>query len=185
LLDEKGELEAIMLIHVDNCFICGSEATVKRTKEAIKKFLSIKDKGKLKKFLGVSYEWRDGSTLRIHQDDMKDIIESYEKLFGIVKIFDSPGYPGKTLLCHHGEPNKISEYQSILGNLMFPMKKMYPKVSNPVREFASHMDNPNEDHWKSLAQVVHGLIYQKPDGLKVTSFVDRDYASNKRVSWDT
>jgi hypothetical protein len=113
-----------MLIHVDNCLICGSKATVKRTKEAIKKFLSIKDEGKLKKFLGVSYEWRDDSTLRIHQDNyIKDIIESYEKLFGTVKIFDSPGYPGKTLLRHHGEPNKISEYRSILGKLMFAMKK--------------------------------------------------------------
>jgi hypothetical protein len=63
-LDEKGELEGIMVIHVDNCLICGSETMVKPTKEAIKKFLIIKDKGKLKKFLGFSYEWWDDSTLR-------------------------------------------------------------------------------------------------------------------------
>jgi Reverse transcriptase (RNA-dependent DNA polymerase) len=187
-LDSKGELEAAMAIHVDDCLICGSESTVTRIKEAIKKFLSIKDEGKLSKFLGVSYEWRDDGTLRIHQDDyMKDIVESYEKIFGQVKIFDSPGYPGKTLTRNEGDTVRISEYRSILGKLMFAMKKTYPEVSNAVRELASFMDNPNDEHWKSLARVVgylkgtkiHGLIYRKPDDLNVTGFVDSDYATNK------
>jgi Reverse transcriptase (RNA-dependent DNA polymerase) len=187
-LDSKGEQEAIMAIHVDDCLVTGREATVEHIKTAVKKFFNIKDLGRLSKFLGVSYEWHDDGTLRIHQDNyMKDIIDSYEKIFGSVRIFESAGYPGVTLTRHDGEPHKISEYRSILRKLMFAMKKTYPEISNPVRECASHMDNPSTEHWKALARIVgylkgtknHGLIYRKPTDMNVTGFVDSDYASNK------
>jgi hypothetical protein len=54
--DKKMTLEALMMVHVDNCKITGSRKKVMWTEKEIKKHVPIKDLGELRKFLGVNYK---------------------------------------------------------------------------------------------------------------------------------
>ncbi|WP_317202153.1 Ty1/Copia family ribonuclease HI, partial [Janthinobacterium sp.] len=184
----KGLLEAMMVIHVDDCAIAGKPETVDQIKKAIAKLLSTKDEGLLSKHLGVSYVFNDDGTATIHQNDyIEDIIRTYEEEFGVCRSFPTPGYPGKFLQKHEGEPERLTEYRSYVGKLLFGMKKTYPELANAVREQAQHMDSPGEEHWKAVARTIgflkhdamHGLTYNIPQDLRVYGCVDSDFATNK------
>ena len=54
---EKGNLEIVMSVHVDDIFMAGNPETLKVIKENIKEKINISDSRKVKKFLGVYYEW--------------------------------------------------------------------------------------------------------------------------------
>ena len=103
--DKEGLLEAMMVIHVDDCAIAGKPETVAGIKKAIAKLLSMKDEGLLSKHLGVSYVWNKDGTVTIHQNDyVQDIVQRYESEIGVCRSFSTPGYPGKFLQKHEGEP---------------------------------------------------------------------------------
>ena len=117
--------------------------------------VKCKDEGRLSKHLGVRYEWNADGSLTIHQhDDITDIIGTYEEKYGESRSFPMPGYPGKCLLKHEGDPIEVTGYRSFVGKLLFAMKKTYPELANPVRELSSHMECSGEEHWKSIGRMV-------------------------------
>ena len=84
---------------------------------ARKNRFEIVDLGKLKKHLGINYEWTkdemNGETIviaRMHALE-KEIVEGYEAITGkSAREANTPGYPSKRLLKHDGEPDRISDY---------------------------------------------------------------------------
>ena len=90
----------------------------------------------------------------------KDIVDKYEEDFGECQSFPTPGYPGKALLKAEGEPERLTEYRSFVGKLLFAMKKTYPELANPVRELATHMETPGPEHWKSIGRMIGYLKHQ-------------------------
>ena len=124
----------------------------------------------------------------MHQKDyITDIITTYEEKFGECRNFPTPGYPGKCLLKHEGEPVDVTGYRSFVGQILFAMKKTYPELANAARELSSHMENPGEEHWKSIGRMVgylkheaeHGLRFNRPKDLTIVGIVDSDFATNK------
>ena len=189
--DSQGTLVAILIHHVDDAIITGHKNIVREIKAAISKVMGVKDEGTLSKHLGVTYEFQgDGSLIMQQSEYIKDIIDTYEDMFGPCKSFSTPGYPGTTLSRadkENEEPVLLSEYRSFVGKILFAMKKTYPEIANAVRELAGHMDFPTEEHWKSAARLVgylkykaiHGLTYKTPRSYEIVGFVDTDYATNK------
>ena len=53
----KGKLELVMSVHLDDLFIAGSPETLESIKELIKLKFNIQESIKVKKFIGVYYEW--------------------------------------------------------------------------------------------------------------------------------
>ena len=69
--------------------------------------------------LGVRYEWNADGSLTIHQQDyITDIIDTYEERYGESRSFPTPGYPGKCLLKHDGDPIEVTGYRSFVGKLL-------------------------------------------------------------------
>ena len=58
------------------------------------------------------------------------IITTYEGKFGECRNFPTPGYPGKCLLKHEGEPVDVTGYRSFVSKILFAMKKTYPDLAN-------------------------------------------------------
>ena len=120
----------------------------------------------MSKHLGVCYVWNRDGSVTVHQNDyVKDIVDKYKEEFGECRSFPTPGYPGKALLKAEGEPERLTEYRSFVGKLLFAMKKTYLELANPVRELAIHMDTPGSEHWKSIGQMIGYLQQEAVHGL--------------------
>ena len=88
--NHKGKICLMMPVYVDNVLMTGESANIKIFKEQFRKTYKIIDLGKLKKHLGVWYEWiKNGKDrmVKINMDDMaRKIVKEYEELInGTVK----------------------------------------------------------------------------------------------------
>ena len=188
----NGETTLIFAITVDDTILTGRDEDVKWFKETIKKTFNTTNLGKLRKHLGVSYEW--GKTDKGHKYILanmklyeKEMVEDFEKFLGNkLKTAETPGWPGKTLLKHVGEPVNHKEYRSFVGRLMHWVKKLAPETSNSIRELAQHLQNPGDEHWKSLTRFMgyvksgkyKTLRYNKPKEMRQVCYADSNYAQN-------
>ena len=92
----------MLSVHVDYVFMEGRPKTMENIKYMIKLNLNIQESSKLKKFLGVYYEWGHddkGQHTKITIDkDVKKLVYGYDKFTGShVKVLKTPGVPGTTL----------------------------------------------------------------------------------------
>ena len=82
---------------------------------------NIQDYGKVKKFIGVYYEWGSdvkGSYAKMTTEkEVKKLVEGYKKFIGSgAKVHKIPGAPGTTLSKSELEKNKyIDKYRSLVG----------------------------------------------------------------------
>jgi hypothetical protein len=85
-----------------------------------------------------------------------EIQEDYEKAIGkAAKPAATTGYPGKTLRKSQEEkPTMLTEYRSIVGNILHLRTKIGPDIANAARELASQMSNTGPEHWKALERCV-------------------------------
>jgi hypothetical protein len=187
-----GEVILMAVVHVDDILLVGEKETIEKFKSELKKRFNISDLGQLKKHLGVWYDWRtddNGETYIVaSMTKLEDeIVEAFETSTGkMVKETETPGYPNKFLSKNEGKPVKMTEYRSMVGKIMYLMTKLAQDLANPAREFAQHLLNPGEEHWKALERLVghikskvyEGLTYRRPKELRAISFVDSDYAKN-------
>lgn len=116
----------------------------------------------------------------------KDIIAYHEKLFGKMRTFETPGYPGDFLLKNEDECVMQSEYRSLVGKLLYYTIKIGPECGNAIRELTQHVINPGMSHWRALHRVVgylrqkkvHMIVYKAPVELRSQIFVDSNYETN-------
>ena len=149
--------------------------------------------GKLRKHLGADYKWKRDENQEAYievwmERKRQDIIDSFEKLRGKpCKIRKTPASPGSVLRKNEGEVVNIEQYRSMVGKIMFYATKVSPKIVNTTRELATHMGNPNEDHWKMMEHLVGyikgtlgqpSMILRKPKELRCVSYVDASYANS-------
>ncbi|KAI2496491.1 GAG-pre-integrase domain [Fragilaria crotonensis] len=172
--------------------LVGSKKAIEEFKTKLKERFNISDLGKLKKHLGVWYDWsvdENGNVIIIAKmNKLEDeIVETYEKITGKeVKTYDTPGYPNKYLSKNEGPTVNMTDYRSMVGKIMYLTTKLAPDLANAARELAQHLSNPGEDHWKALDRMVghiklrpyEGLTYRRPKELRPISMVDSDYAKN-------
>ena len=91
-----------MSVQVYSVFIAGKMETLEKTKEKINLKLNIQESGKVKKFLGVYYEWVcDKKCLyaKMTMDkEVKKLVEGYDKhTVSDVKVHKTPGATVNTL----------------------------------------------------------------------------------------
>jgi Reverse transcriptase (RNA-dependent DNA polymerase)/Zinc knuckle len=191
--NQNLEVTLMAVVHVDDVILMGTKTVIEKFKGELRQRFNISDLGKLKKHLGVWYDWKtDRNTKEIYivasmTKLETEIVESYEKLMGKnVKTADTPGFPNSYLSKNDGETVMMTEYRSLVGKIMYLMTKLAPDLANPARELAQHLSNPGEQHWKALERLIgyvkakkfDGLVYRKPKELRAISFVDSDYAKN-------
>jgi hypothetical protein len=190
--DNTGQMTLMAVVHVDDVILVGSKKAIEEFKKQLRERFNISDLGKLKKHLGVWYEWsvdENGKVILIAtMKKLEDeIVQTYEKIIGReVKTYETPGYPNKYLSKNEGPTVNMTDYRSMVGKIMYLTTKLAPDLANGARELAQHLSNPGEDHWKALDRMVghiklrpyEGLTYRKPKELRPISMVDSDYAKN-------
>jgi hypothetical protein len=191
--DANGNIHILIVVYVDDVMIIGAKHDVEWFKTELRKINNIKDLGRLKKHLGIWYEWlRDekGPYVRANMDDMaKGIITDYSKYTGkSAKGAKTPGYPNVCLTkgAEDDEVLNLEHYRSLVGKIMYYVTKISPETSNAARELSQFMSTPTRDHWKAMDRMVgylqdkpsHHLIYRKPRELRPIGSADSNYATS-------
>ena len=193
--DDRGKVVLLIVCYVDDVLLSGTKDTIKWFKEEFKRKYNITELGRMKKHLGMWYEWKNDDQgelyIKVTMDDMlKDIVDIYEKMIGKeVKMQETPGYP-KQCLTKLKDENKIikqKEYRSLVGKMLYYVNKMDIPCSNAIRELAQHLEAPGEEHWKYINRMVgflktrikKGKIIRKPKELRYVGWSDSDYAKAK------
>ena len=190
----KRDLKLILIvcIYVDDCIVAGEQADVDWLKAEAKKHFTIKELGPIKKHLGVWYDWGEDADGRFLESTMEDFVEGmfedYKNLFGrYPAIAPTPGLPGTSLSKNDAHTVLHSEYRSMVGKILYFVKKISPICANACRELSQHLENPGEAHWKAVERLL-GFLYadkkhrrmkmRTPKEMRPMDVVDSAFAIN-------
>jgi hypothetical protein len=80
---------------------------------------------------------------------VKEIIRDYKLHLGEeASIFPTPGYNKDPPKKNKGLSVSNKQYWSLIGKIMFAVRKCIPDCMNALRELLSFLDNDGEDHWR-------------------------------------
>ena len=194
LHDDDGNLVLIVVVYCDDCIVTGLRSYVNKIKIGITKTVKILDLGKLKRHLGVDYEFgsdKNGPFVRCHMTDyLEAIVRDFEK--DTTKTIKERKIPGAAVTppLRSTEDDEIimqDLFRSYVGRVMFACGKSEPIISNACRELTSHLNAPNKEHVTALEHLIgfvkngqyQGLKMRAPRDNTVVAFVDSDYASDR------
>lgn len=189
---KEGTLILLIGTHVDDCAVAGKPEDVEFFKSEIKKHFTIKELGILSKHLGVWYEWAQDDHGRYIESSMEPFVEGmlndFQSLFGRhPKIATTPGLPGVCLRKNTSKAIMHGEYRSMVGKILYFVKKVSPVCANACRELSQHLENPGDDHWTAVERLLGYLRADKvnrtlkmraPTKLRVQDVVDSSFADN-------
>ena len=189
---KKGKFVLLIGTHVDGCAVAGKPEDVEFFKKVIKKHFTIKELGTLSKHLGVWYKWGEDNLGRYLESSMENFVQGmtkdFQSLFGrLPKIATTPGLPGVCLRKNTSEAIKHAEYRSMVGKILYFVKKVSPVCANACREMSQHLENPGEDHWTAVERLLgylradeanRKLKLRTPTELRVQDVVDSSFADN-------
>jgi hypothetical protein len=128
---ENGKLVLMAVIHVDDMMLAGKPEWIKWFKKGIGKCFDYTYQGKLKKHLGVLYEWNETADSEPYVKAtmpklVRQIMETYANFTGEqVPAYDTPGMPSITLEANPDEdPVEPEAYRGIVGKAMYLVIKL-------------------------------------------------------------
>ena len=129
-------------------FMAGRPETLENIKEMIDLKLNIQESGKIKRFIGVYYEWAHEAkcmyTKMTMDKDINKLVDGYKKFTGnALKVQKTPGAPGTTIINSELKyPTGIYKYSSFVGQIIWCTMMVVPDMANAAREFAVHTSRP-------------------------------------------
>ena len=194
LCDSKGTNLAMVVVYCDDCILTGHFKHISEIKKGIARSVKILDLGKLKRHLGVDYEFgkdQEGHFIKASMSEYHAcIVRDFEKdMETRIRINNTPGLAVTPPLKSTSEDEIIlhEEFRSYVGRIMFACGKTEPSLSNACRELTCHLTSPNAEHWTALRHLIGYLKNNKalghkmraPKDTRIVAFVDSDYASDR------
>lgn len=180
--------DTYILVYVDDLLLAGHRDIINWITAELKRKLQIVEKGDAKYFLGMEIvRDRHAGTLWIGQSQgAKDLLEK----FGLknAKGRKTPMDCNLSLQKYDGTatPDNLTQYQSMIGSLLYLANCTRPDLAQPVGMLARFMSNPSDDHMSAAKQVLRyladtttlGIIYKKSDPESITGYCDADYVGD-------
>jgi hypothetical protein len=124
-------------MYVDDTLCLGHKEELEWMYKKIQKKFKIEKLGRLKKHLGIWYEWKnDKITKELYLEAsmpklIEEIIVNYKNATGKeAKLSSVPATPGKCLRKNEGQTMMLDEYRSLVGKIMYYTTKLAPELSN-------------------------------------------------------
>lgn len=152
--------EVIVLVYVDDFAVFAkNNERLNEVINLIKLKFEIKVLGKIRHFLGVDFEERNGEIF-MHQ---QSYIEKLAEKFNIPKIKSKlPLTPGIVLnAAVEGEQAVDVPYRELVGCLLFLASHTRPDIQFSVIALAQFSNCPSLKHWKYLCQVLQYVVNTK------------------------
>ena len=196
--DQGGEIDCLILVHVDDFAIATPMRHMEKRKEELKAKYDMKDLGRLRNFLGMEITWdSDGKGVRLSQ---RGLTEEFEKMTGQTNCRKTSTPMEEKLELKLAKPEQLSaeenremesrkeEYGRAVGTLGYLAEWTRPEITqatNYVRRFNSA---PTKEAWQAVCRLGrymettldYGLHFRVEDlPPRLEGFVDADFAFDK------
>ncbi|KAK3732471.1 hypothetical protein QZH41_003774 [Actinostola sp. cb2023] len=152
-----------------------SDEKIAEVKQNISERFEVKDMGELKYFLGVQVIQEDGKVWIGQPTYTENIL----KKFGMenCKPVSTPVDPNFKLTKAGADnvPHNQSDYQSVVGSLLYLSSVSRPDIAFAVSNVARYSSNPTNEHWAAVKRILRYLKGTVNYGLLFTSDVDSDF----------
>src|SRR5271169_2914569 len=146
----------------------------------------MKDMGIARKFLGIQIEYGDDGSIKVHQEDyLRDILARHG-MSDCNPIATPLDTSVKLTITTDSEPRASqTEYQTIVGELMFAAIATRPDIMCAVGQLSQFNSDPSSKHLLAAKRVLRylkgtltlGITYRKPP-VKLTGLTDADWAGD-------
>ena len=183
-----GETTMILCVHVDDIIVAGEfEVCDALYASLLQEFQTTQ--GNISWYLGCAFEHdKAGGVLRMSQ---RAFIESVASRYGVNTVSGLPASQSADLgPRREGEPVCDKPVRAAVGSLIWVGGMTRPDIANAARAVARQAHNPAERHWRAVCKIISylngtkklGLVFSKGGGLKLSVYVDADYA-DKANDW--
>jgi hypothetical protein len=173
---ERDGYTSMLVIHVDDvAHAHNSDELSRRLKNTIRNLWGLSGEGEIKFFLGMQIDYRVGEYARIYQ---RTYLEAVLKRFDMMEAHPR-GTPMETTIRISKDdspktPNDDirTQYQQILGSLLFAGIMTRPDLANACAQLGRVMSSPGQLHLDALKRV---LRYVKGTLDKGIQFTNKDW----------
>ena len=182
---QKGKV--IILIWVDDIILAGSSEDILRSvKGMLTERFQMKDLGRLRHFLGIDFEQKEGQVTMSQTKYIDKILERFDMMECRARET-----PCESKIEYSEESPKLGnprEYREAVGSLLYLTTCTRPDLSFVISELSRHFAEPAEDHWLTVKHVLRyikgtkdqKLTFSKDEsgtlGLQV--YADADWAAD-------
>ena len=149
----------IWLSWVDDFLVCGSEAGVLHSEEAMKEHFDCDDCGELTEYIGCKVDI--DREQRLCKFSQPVLLQSFTDEFDVptaTQPYATPAAPGEVLKKDDGtddlDSKQQSMYRSGVGKLLHLMKWSRPDILNSVRDLSKFMKQGTQHHLKAMFRVM-------------------------------
>ncbi|CAM9711803.1 unnamed protein product [Sphacelaria rigidula] len=163
-MEDAGDVHVILVVHVDDILISGTEENVGKVGEILNKNIPTNNLGEATWYMGcaVYRDW-DRGTLSVTQTTFTDTLLKRFEVRGYSEI---PASVSANLGPTTGEDTVVNRpYRNAVGGLMWLATITGPDIANSVRALARQSHDPCERHWEAVVKVLKYLNETKEFGL--------------------
>lgn len=177
----------LIAVYVDDIIIgCCDNSVVLDIKRKLSTEFEVSDKGQLRHFLGMEIEREgDNGMIKLGQSQyIRDVLKHYG--MESCKPLAVPLETGYQINNNDdGEKIDQTQYQSLIGTLMYLAISTRPDILHSVSKMAQRNADPRKNHMVQLKHILRylkgtidlKLIYQ-PEGNQLEGYVDSDWGGN-------
>ena len=177
----------VVIVYVDDALFIGDDrALVNKLKNDFMRKWECRDLGDVKEFLRMRITRKSGNIYL----DQTDYLDKVLRRFGLInaKFASTPLPEGYHPSPNEGtvDPKMRTQYQQIIGSLMYIMLGTRPDVAYAVTKMAQHAANPSQDHLNRALHICrylagtskYALVYNGNTNKGLVACADSDWASN-------
>lgn len=177
------------LIYVDDIILAGPNLDqINYIKLKLTNEFEMKDKGKLKHFLGLEIDYdREVGMIKIKQSRyVEAILRKFD--FENCKTVSTPIDPKLNVNVINNGNITNKPYRELIGCLMFLMLGSRPDICFALNYFSRYQDTATDEMWKYLTRILRylratvnmGLEFRRGDRQELICFVDADWGGDTK-----
>ena len=177
----------IAVVYVDDAIFTGNNKKfLNEIKALFMKKWECRDLGEVKEFLRMRVE-RHGQTIKLDQRDyLKKVLERFSMINAKPAPTPLPTGQNPKAATDKALSKLLSDYQSIIGSLLYLMIGTRPDIAFAVTKLAQFATNPSQEHFDRAKYICHylvgtmdyALVYDGKSGKGLTAYTDSDWASD-------
>jgi hypothetical protein len=183
-----------VIVYVDDVLFLGADKRVLLSlKEQFMKIWECRDLGDATEFLRMRIRRKDGIIYLDQTAYLQKVLQRFDLLNAKATATPLPEGYQPTPNTSHADPALRSEFQQVIGSLLYIMLGTRPDIAFAVTKLSQHAANPTEEHLSKalyicrylLGSANYAMVLNGPSNGGLMAYADSDWASDPNTRKST